>query len=228
MRFVTRSDISAFGREVEGGDITAINRLCWRGDSRHPREIFAFGFRRRDDTAEGYFKRQRTWQEDAAGDDDVPLAIPDRMPNSGALFRVAQKDIAPATAVCVSGNFKAAALFPLKSADDPQEDVTWIYAVFVQNGFDTYQMQAQLGAQALAFAQEACSHDIPAMHVLGAVKMQRRWMGSTWEAGAFGTKLKDFRENQRSVGCVGRNQKIEAARAEIARSLMGNFLMIGS
>lgn len=231
--FVTRSDIHAFGHEVEGSDITAIDRLCWRGDSRHPREIFAFGFRRRDDTAEGYFRRKASWQDDAAGsdsdsEDEVPLAIPNRMPPSGALFRIAQKDIAPATAVCVSGNFKAAALFPLKGEEDPAEDVTWIYAVNVQNGFETYQMQAKLGATQLAFAQEACSHDIPPMHVLGAVKMRREWMGPTWKAGALGRVLKPFRENQRSVGCVARAAKLDAARQEIARSLKGNRLTIGS
>lgn len=225
MRPLNRWTIGANGQEVEGSDITSINRMCWRGDSRGPTDIFNFGFRRRDDTLEGYFNRLDEWEDDPSQHTVNEYGEVRKMPPSNPLFRSDSRDIAPATAVCVAGSFKAAALFPLKG--DASTDKIWVYAVQVENGFDTYQMQARIGAKKTLFVQEACSHDIPPMHVLGVIRVRRNWLGKTWEDGAMGRVTKPFEANPKSVGCVGRAAKLQAAANEIKQALYGDMFMIG-
>lgn len=225
MRLLNRWTIGAKGLEVEGRDITSINRMCWRGDSRGPKDIFNFGFRRRDDTLQGYFNRLDEWEDDPEQHTVNEYGEVRKMPPSNPLFRSDSRDIAPATAVCVASSFKAAALFPLKGKGS--KDVIWVYAVQVENGFDTYQMQAEIGAKKTLFVQEACSHDIPPMHVLGVACVRRSWNGATWEDGAMAKLIKPFEVNSKSIGCVGRTAKLEAAASEIKSALWGSLFMIG-
>lgn len=244
MREIVRSDLGegVLGNEVQGADITRLKRLCWRGDSRTPREIFEFGLRRRDDTAKSYFRRQKlqrilqnpgnVFEQKFQGRHLTPEIVQSRrmgndiLAPTAALFRTDQNDIAPATAVCVAKSFVAGCLFPLVAEDGDKYDKTWVYAVYLENGFNTFQMQVSLNAAsaAMAFVQEACCNDIPPMHVLGAIQVERKWHSViNWAAGAVGyiengTAAQLFQINPKSVGCVGRDNLIQNAIREIAQA----------
>ena len=244
MRKLRRFDLDGLkGQEVQGSDLTMMNRMYWRGDSRGPGEIFENGFRRRDDTAESYFKRRKVWSEldadktknphmfqgKALGPETVLSRTGDRniMAPSLPQFRARENDIAPSTAVCVASSFIAGALFPLLTEGESQFDSTWVYAVQVENGFNTFQMQVQMGKneKAFNFVQEACCNDIPPMHVIGVIQVERAWRSVTWQAGAKGyvegSVEEKFRVNPKSIGCVGRTAKIEQAKMEIANTVNG-------
>ena len=239
MRFLVRNDIHTAGLEAEGSDIQAINRLYWRGDERGPGDIFSCGFRRRDDTAQGWLNRQADFlngsdssdsesEEEGEGAQIQPNVGMGHMPPSAPLYRLQRQDIAPATAICVARHFDAACLFPPRTAQvqAPQKTVH-VYAVFVENGFNTFALQTQNAnnpqnslamrqqAQSALFAAEAASHDIPPLHVLGAVRVSRYWAGATWAAGADAKLKGGFVTNLNSRGCPNRAQLLMQAQAAL-------------
>jgi hypothetical protein len=111
-----------------------IKRICFRGDDRPPQEIFAGGFSKRRDGAEAEY----------VGNKVVQLADTD--PTIGNILGLTKTgDIDSPTAVCVSPNFNAAALFPLPK-DRWDNDITfknsYIYLVYLKSGYNTNLRQA--------------------------------------------------------------------------------------
>lgn len=106
-------------------------------------------------------------------------------------------DMASISANCVSTQISVAALFP----NDIHQEWTWIFAVYVLQGFNTYEQQ-QLDAWEIISrhpelhesyllgrvtwpiqAEEFAAVSIPGRHVLGCVRCQRQWTSNDWKDG---------------------------------------------
>lgn len=104
------------------------------------------------------------------------------------------------SAHCVSMLLEGAALFP----NDTAIIDTWIFIVYVRNGFNTYeqqqmdchqifdlyeQQQIPIGQQIINRAtwplgvQECAAVDIPPRHILGCVRCTRTWATTDWHDG---------------------------------------------
>ncbi len=107
-------------------------------------------------------------------------------------------DMNPDTANCVSTRLAAAALFP----NDTKKLQTWIFAVYVESGFNTYERQQLDAWEIIEFfpevftdekrlssvtwpldAEEFAAVAIPGKHVLGCVRATRTWASGDWHDG---------------------------------------------
>ncbi|QZX85495.1 MULTISPECIES: hypothetical protein [Pseudomonadaceae] len=139
------------------------------------------------------FSRGFEQKRDAFTDDPYDMyyisRLDDPSPRSG--------DMASISANCVSTKISAAALFP----NNTDIEWTWIFAVYVAQGFNTYEQQ-QLDAWEIInrkpeiygtylmdrvtwpiHAEEFAAVSIPGRHVLGCVRCQRIWLGNDWKLG---------------------------------------------
>ncbi|MNQ49389.1 hypothetical protein D3C85_632990 [compost metagenome] len=106
-------------------------------------------------------------------------------------------DMASISANCVSTKISAAALFP----NDTNVEWTWIFVVYVAQGFNAYEQQ-QLDAWTIINrkpeiygtylmdrvtwpiqAEEFAAVSIPGRHVLGCIRCQRQWSSNDWKLG---------------------------------------------
>jgi hypothetical protein len=188
-------------------------KVMFRGDDRHPvtNNIFTNGFTKRGD----------------------PTVFPDPVYRSGGTNKAG--DLDPQSGVCVSVRFQGAALFPLKfDATDPAV-TTYIYAVYVDTKdlLNTHQLQVmdalgqKVGGQWQnpksarnanwstkapmwpLFAHEMAVNDIPAGHIISAIKCDRNWTGQDWTFGGtyqLGTLF-------HNPGCNAPETFIDAARS---------------
>ena len=111
-----------------------IKRICFRGDGRPPSVIFANGFSKREADAEATYIGNKVGK---FADNNPTIANIDGVTKTG--------DIESKTAVCVSPNFNAAALFPLP--DDRWDDNitfenSYIYVLYLDSGYNTNLRQA--------------------------------------------------------------------------------------
>ncbi|MDX2359616.1 MAG: hypothetical protein QNK23_02340 [Crocinitomicaceae bacterium] len=108
-------------------------------------------------------------------------------------------DMFPGTAVCCTTKLNVASLFPL----DTTESTTYIFMVYVDQGFDTYTQQQldawdelekgdymQFEVEEIRreitwplYAEEFASLEIPAKHVIACVKCDRNWKSKKWQDG---------------------------------------------
>ena len=110
--------------------------------------------------------------------------------NKGFTLR-SQADIDPKSAICITPKLNVAALFPFPP-EYPKwgRDSTWVYVVYVDGVFVTWQHQIDLNtsiSKVLARSREIASRDIPSGHVFAAVRVYRRWTkkvkrGRIWKA----------------------------------------------
>jgi hypothetical protein len=200
--------------------------LRWRGDSRSPMFmctppglIFEQGFHRQDASYAAYYAREQAIEK--AGEQWRPklhLGEPATRRNLvSGLY-----DVLQSSAVCVSPKREAAGVFPLKEKDDDAAKLqwTWIYAVRIENGFNTFVWQKDKGqgdVKVLKLAKEQCCRDIPALHVLGAIRCERRYTNpaGSWQEGTFIKFVGEFVENHRSIGCPDREALLKQARSDI-------------
>lgn len=195
---------------------TPVQRLLFRGDDRAPANIFGSGFQRRQQ----YMGMEPGQYRDAAfAAGKVPIAQKDKFQQLGATFagdvRYMPKagDLNPQTGICVSPRLSCAALFPLKSEDDPVRSDTWIYGIFLERGYNTYEAQVHDGLRGinleiaqrkaidftdsmptvdnakestmgLWFANEMCARHVSPGEILCAIRCARSWIGNDWTTGA--------------------------------------------
>jgi hypothetical protein len=210
---------------------TPIQRLLFRGDDRAPADIFAAGFQRRQE----YINMQPGQYRDAAfAAGKVPKAQKAEFQARGATFagdvRYMPKagDLDPKTGICVSPRLCCAALFPLKSEDDPPRSDTWIYGLYLERGYNTHEAQVHDGLRGIGmeiamrrsinfgdsmptfesakestmglwFANELCARQVSPAEILCAIRCTRSWIGTDWTAGAhFSLDLDSLVWNERS------------------------------
>lgn len=170
------TDIDPKYNEVVGAE--TLNDIDFRGDTRHPNEIFNFGFQRRGGSWEHYNVSKKILEPTVRFFQNNPRKRED-------------VDILPASGVCVTQVFDLAAMFPLENPEAkglPPPEKIWIYVVCVQQGFRTYELQSKLGSK-LAFCQEVVSRDIPAGDVICAIGCTRymnvdhKTGNYSWESG---------------------------------------------
>lgn len=138
---------SARGNLLNGADI---NRLCFRGDSRPPNEIFKIGFSKRDQSMEATYRGGTVTESLGSGPNPVLEPI---------LGYKKAGDLDPASAVCVTPDLHVAALFPLPTITTlnnfkPTEVDTWIYMVYVASGYHTHGRQVLDAIAGLAELKE--------------------------------------------------------------------------
>jgi hypothetical protein len=107
-------------------------------------------------------------------------------------------DMYSGSANCVASNLSSAALFP----NDTSVKVSWIYGVYVEDGFNTYEQQQMdcwdvllnlkpevYGTEQMPlvtwplFAEEFAAVSIPSKHIVACVKCERIWSGADWKLG---------------------------------------------
>jgi hypothetical protein len=155
-----------------------IGRMCFRGDGRKPEIIFGDGFKKRD---LGSKVKYRNFKFDHS-------SLTSSISSAG--------DVKPETAVCISPDMNAAALFPLPVDQSVVFATTWIYLVYVKSGYHThgrmvldaltglrsiqhreyrFRKQASVGINGLLYGQEMATDAIPATSVWGALEIWRVW-----------------------------------------------------
>ncbi|MBT8143469.1 MAG: hypothetical protein KJO55_02145 [Gammaproteobacteria bacterium] len=132
-----------------------INRVCFRGDSRGPGEIFATGFTKRTPTMAATYRGYKVNSGLSARKD------PARDPIGG--FSKAG-DLDPASAVCVTPSMDVAALFPLPGKWDLVEKPIWIYLVYVTKGYNTNLRQILDALGGLAALAKFEATEAPGVH----------------------------------------------------------------
>jgi len=165
-----------------------IMRMCFRGDSRAPDNIFHSGFQKQNvnDTV-----RYQNYV--------VPHEVTPNQRLATGMSRGG--DVSRVTAVCVSADMDLAALFPAPTADNVDE-AQWLYVVMLRTGYNTHgrqildalrgfkqlathelggHIQAQAHADRvdaiamLLYGREMAADAIPSSDVLMAIKIKRRW-----------------------------------------------------
>ncbi|WP_263383872.1 hypothetical protein [Granulicella arctica] len=148
--------------EVAQKPIAGGGRICFRGDTRSPKQMFRSGFFQQAPRG-GFFSRLHVpIVMNALRHNSIPIKAehkpfylaagvkvrPDaRTPE--AMFPAA-RDIEPMSAVCVTPRFGMAALFPIKTTESPDSMIhTWIYALYVRNVFNTHAQQTLDGLEAI-------------------------------------------------------------------------------
>jgi len=178
-----------------GGNTGEGSRAGFRGDNRKPQVIFISGFQSQDPEMK---ITPRLYRPEITGTSRSLRPELDLMPG----------DIDPVSAVTFSARFTAAAMFPLRTDDDePQTSDTYVYGLVVDGGlYNTHQQQALKGLDALRqwgtmtgrdlddaaaricfwplYAQEMATKRVPNTHIVGGVKVTRRWKGSNYTSGA--------------------------------------------
>lgn len=132
-----------------------IQRICFRGDSRPPSEIFPVGFTKRGTGMSATYRGGRV--EPVPG---KPNPVFDKI---AGLKKAG--DLLPASAVCVTPDMHVAALFPLPVITvlnnfKPTEVDTWIYMVYVASGSHTHGRQVLDALDGLDALQQVESHGI--------------------------------------------------------------------
>jgi hypothetical protein len=133
------------GQPAQAPEKVGINRICFRGDDRDPATVFTTGFESRADGPGGgpsamLYKGNlaKLTPAEASGVDDTGL---EKVTRAG--------DIVSETAVCVSTDMDAAALFPLPAVDVDKGAYSpkgfnggHVYMVWVETGVQTSHRQA--------------------------------------------------------------------------------------
>ncbi|WP_444912343.1 hypothetical protein [Microbulbifer sp. PAAF003] len=141
-------------------------------------------------------------------------------------------DMHSGSANCVSSNLKSAALFP----NDVRVKECWIYGVYVDKGFNTYEQQQMdawhalsheragvFGTEAMSlvtwplFAEEFATDSIPAKHVVACVKCTRTWTSTDWKDGGTFTLKKPIFWNVRTDPAL--HDRIEAFKERFTASV---------
>jgi hypothetical protein len=175
-----------------------IGRMCFRGDGRKPETMFVEGFKKRN---LGTKVQYRHFQFEHA-------SLNSPIPQAG--------DVTPETAVCVTPDMNAAALFPLPVDSQVVFSTTWIYLVYVKSGYHThgrmvldaltglneiqnreykFRKKAAELVNGLLYGQEMATDDIPGSSVWGALEIWRIWNERTLTTdltGKFNRVLKSF------------------------------------
>jgi hypothetical protein len=149
--------------------------LYFRSDDRSTADIFADGFKPRDE--------------------------------QGIVYRTLKQDIHPHTAVCVTGSFASASLFPVKvdhsksATIDPSQkeapEETRVYVVAPKLLFNTQDVQARFAASAIPgqsreqsqmaqgnlYGEERAAPKIDREDIIGAFTVKRTWSGSDYTTG---------------------------------------------
>lgn len=149
-----------------------VQRVCFRGDDRSPEQLYS-----------DHFLQPTSIMGSGLQSQDPSLSPSYRVKQDGAIGDAEN-------GVCVSRLFQTAVRFPLLSA----RTMTWIYAVWVARAYDTHRRQtlhamdlimkdqlryASMSEQEIKdtlwslFGEELVVHQIPAHHVIGAVKCTR-------------------------------------------------------
>lgn len=160
---------------VPNGMLGANQKTYFRSDDRSTAEIFADGFKPRDE--------------------------------QGIVYRLMKQDIHPHTAVCVTGSFASASLFPVKvdhsksaTIDPSQKDApeeTRVYVVAPKMLFDTQDVQARFAAGSVRdqgaeqrvmargnlYGEERAAPRIDREDIIGAFTVKRTWSGSDYTTG---------------------------------------------
>lgn len=138
-------------QKVVGG-----GRLCFRGDTRPPSQMFSQGFFSRDQTSKiqtrpggVHYQPIHRRHEDDYEDSGVNVARDKSGRSYAELGR--SGDINPPSAVCVTPRFAMAPLFPI---DETVTDL-WVYSVYVRELFNTHAHQYAEGMSALEKEMEA-------------------------------------------------------------------------
>jgi len=169
------------------GHQVAIGRLMFRGDTRGPDDIFHDGFAARL--------------------------------NTGLRYRNAQEDIDPTTAVAISFSPYVAANFPLPASwgpnafQDANNETCWVYALYVEEGFNTMGTQSlnfvggSQTAVTVLYAGEVATGAIPGNRVLACVRATRNfaWVhipkpADWFSRGTFSFQPATWRENNAYSG----------------------------
>ncbi|MGN6152365.1 MAG: XVIPCD domain-containing protein [Lysobacteraceae bacterium] len=125
----------------------------------------------------------------------------------GIVYRLMKQDIHPHTAVCVTGSFESASLFPVKvdhsksATIDPSQkeapEETRVYVVAPKILFNTQDVQARFAAniirdqgreqvemaQGNLYGEERAAPKIDREDIIGAFTVKRTWSGSDYTAG---------------------------------------------
>ena len=142
-------------RPIAGG-----GRICFRGDTRSPKEIFKNGFFTRTDSGSPppvnapirlhaqTFESIPIHPEHLSAYKTAGFAT-DKAPYEAVRFPFT-RDVDSLTAVCVTPRFSMAALFPPKRGGDGNKpSPTWIYAVYVRSVYNTHAQQVCDGLKAV-------------------------------------------------------------------------------
>lgn len=135
------------------------------------------------------------------------------------VYRSAQQDIDPQTAVAMAADPRVAANFPLPDAWGPlafqrASGLSWVYALYLEKGYNTSGQQGlnfvdgNGAAGNLLYAGEMASSGVPANHVLGALQVWRNFIhmpGKYKPAGWFAHGVYRFIKNtwQENPGYTG-------------------------
>jgi hypothetical protein len=198
--------------------------LRWRGDARSPActysppgLIFDLGFQRRDASYAKYAAREASLKLSGATRELLHSGEPATRTNATGL-----NDVMPSSGICVTPKVEAAALFPLKYEGDTAAALqwTWVYAVAIENGFNTYKWQTDQGQGTkahLKLAKEECCRDVPALHVLGAIRCERRYTNpaGNWQHGVSIRFAGVFIQNPQSDGCPKRHELLAEAAGDL-------------
>lgn len=139
-------------------ELSKFSNIAFRGDTRHPKEIFEFGFQRYGAGWDLYLANNKTIQE--------PM-LRQTHDETGMC------DVEATSAVCLTLDFDCASMFPLEENNgEAAPPFTWIYIVQVENAYMTYEKQIKANSN-LQFCREIATRDIPSGHVLCAIRCER-------------------------------------------------------
>lgn len=160
---------------VPNGMLGTNDSVYFRSDDRPTADIFANGFKPRDE--------------------------------QGIVYRLMKQDIHPHTAVCVTGSFASASLFPVKvdhsksATIDPSQkeapEETRVYVVAPKMLFNTQDVQARFAAniirdqgreqvemaQGNLYGEERAAPKIDREDIIGAFTVKRTWSGADYTTG---------------------------------------------
>ena len=144
-------------------------------------------------------------------------------------------DMWPGSAHCGTTKLDVAALFP----SDTKIETTWIFVVYVQNGFNTYEQQQLDSWQVLErhnyavfeveeirkevtwplYAEEFATLEIPARHVLGCVRCERNWNSGDWHSGGSFRLTHPLYWNTRNIDPTLSKRRVDAAFRKLMKCL---------
>jgi hypothetical protein len=195
--------------------------LAYRGDTRGPEIIFVEGFRRKWDSFSMWVKRweekNKATYEGGTGPEKL------RQQETGPLtYRPTPDDMVPESAVCTTLDLLVAPLFPVKDLpalktqqklgyieENPWSyvDETWVYVVYLDKYFATYDVQSAKYREDVAWAREVAQNDIPPFHVLACVRCSRKWWGGgIWKAGCKFKMSGEIVRRDKFAGSVHKNE----------------------
>lgn len=165
------------------GWVQPLNKVCFRSDTRPPHVIFRNGFLDRETEATfpktlDFLSKLPQVERDTRIM-SLPVTEVPSFRNTLHYFtkenpkRSPPMDVDPENAVALTRRLGFAPLFPLPNTETgawAQE--TWIYAVWVERAYMTYQRQLAEGSK-LADAKEVAVRVVPGKHVIGAVRCVR-------------------------------------------------------